>query len=74
MTSADKTQFIFRHLTKLHGNSVITIWSDDGAKKNKSSVNIVMSKKKWYVDDNMKTQLLNNDNVIVHTRVVAKFI
>lgn len=64
LAGANETIFKLHRSVKIDGNGVITIWSSDVGANHEPPVNIVMKHQKWFVGDNMKTQLLNNDGEV----------
>lgn len=61
---ANETSFKFHRSVKIDGGQVITVWSSDSGANHEPPVNIVMKSQKWFVGDNMKTQLLNTDGEV----------
>ncbi|KAG4076769.1 hypothetical protein HA402_009115 [Bradysia odoriphaga] len=58
---ANETSFKFHRSVKIDGSQIITVWSSDTGANHEPPLNIVMKGQKWFVGDNMKTQLLNTD-------------
>ncbi|KAJ6628023.1 Lamin-C, partial [Pseudolycoriella hygida] len=58
---ANETSFKFHRSVKIDGGQIITVWSSDTGANHEPPANIVMKSQKWFVGDNMKTQLLNTD-------------
>lgn len=64
---ANETSFKFHRSVKIDGSQVITVWSSDVGANHEPPVNIVMKSQKWFVGDNMKTQLLNTEGEVKRT-------
>lgn len=46
---------------KIDGNGTVTVWSSDAGITHEPPQTIVMKQQKWFINENMKTQLLNSD-------------
>lgn len=57
----NETAFKFHRSVKIDGNGVVTVWSSDAGVTHEPPQTIVMKQQKWFINDNMKTQLLNAD-------------
>lgn len=59
---SNETAFKFHRSVKIDGNGVITVWSSDISDiTHEPPHTIVMKQQKWFIADNMKTQLVNAD-------------
>lgn len=56
-----ETIFKFHRSVKIDGNGSVTVWSADAGVTHEPPQTIVMKQQKWFVSENMKTQLLNAD-------------
>lgn len=56
-----ETAFKFHRSVKIDGNGTVTVWSSDAGVTHEPPQTIVMKQQKWFVSENMKTQLLNSD-------------
>lgn len=57
----NETVFKFHRSLKMDGGATVTVWSSDTAATHEPPTNIVMKTQKWFIGDNMKTTLVNND-------------
>lgn len=67
----NETTFKFHRSVKIDGDGTVTVWSADTGVTHEPPTNIVMKQQKWFIGDNMKTQLMNvdGDEVAVSERV-----
>lgn len=56
-----ETVFKFHRSVKIEGNNTVTVWSSDAGITHEPPQTIVMKQQKWFINENMKTQLLNAD-------------
>uniref|UniRef100_A0A1A9X0Q9 LTD domain-containing protein n=1 Tax=Glossina brevipalpis TaxID=37001 RepID=A0A1A9X0Q9_9MUSC len=57
-----ESAFKFHRSVKIEGGATITVWSADAVgATHEPPLNIVMKTQKWFVGDNVKTSLFNND-------------
>lgn len=69
-----ETTFKFHRSVKIEPKTEITIWSSDQGKDHEPPSNLVMKAQKWFVADNMVTQLINSngEEVAVSERYVTQ--
>lgn len=59
-----ETVFKFHRTTKIDSGASVTVWSSDIGATHEPPTNIVMKAQKWFVADNMTTNLLNNEGEV----------
>jgi lamin B len=64
MAGTNETTFKFHRSVKVDGGAVVTVWSADTGVTHEPPSNIVMKTQKWFVGDNMTTQLLNSEGEV----------
>ncbi|XP_031630619.1 lamin-C-like isoform X2 [Contarinia nasturtii] len=57
----NETNFKFHRSVKIEPHGNVTVWSSDTGVTHEPPQTIVMKQQKWFVNDTMKTSLLNND-------------
>jgi lamin B len=60
----NETQFKFHRSVKIEPGQTITIWSSDSGATHEPPLNIVMKGQRFFVSDNMTTQLLNSSGEV----------
>lgn len=58
---SNETNFKFHRSVKIDANGTVTVWSSDTGVTHEPPQTIVMKQQKWFVNDTMKTALLNSD-------------
>lgn len=58
---SNETAFKFHRSVKIDGGSQVTVWSADSGATHEPPGNILMKQQKWFIGDNMQTQLLNTE-------------
>lgn len=56
---SNETIFKFHRSVKIEPNGTVTVWSSDSGVTHEPPQTIVMKQQKWFVNDQMKTALLN---------------
>lgn len=64
---SNETIFKFHRSVKIEPNGTVTVWSSDSGVTHEPPQTIVMKQQKWFVNDQMKTALLNVEGEEVAT-------
>lgn len=59
---SNETSFKFHRSVKIEPQGYVTVWSSDTGVTHEPPQTIVMKQQKWFVNDTMKTSLLNTDS------------
>lgn len=64
LAGVNETLFKFHRTVKVDGGASATVWSSDSGVTHEPPTNILMKTQKWFIGDNMTTQLLNGEGEV----------